>query len=405
MLTKMIQLGMGWFGEEPGGANRFFFDLTQELDRRGTTFYGLVAGSAEVKTASDGSVTSFAEREASLFKRWAGVRKQFTVASRQWAEGKESCKASQALVASHFALYAFPLIPKLKESPHVVHFHGPWCDESAAAGAGKLTVFLKCLLEKGVYQTGDAFIVLSQAFREVLHGRFGIPKDKIHVIPGGVDCERFAFREETKSARTELGWPLDRKIVVCVRRLQRRMGLSKLVSAVSQLREAHPNLLVMIAGKGPLRDELAAQISTTGLDDHVQLLGYVSDDDLPKLYAGADLSVVPTDAWEGFGLITLESLATGTPVLVSPVGGLPEAVGGLSEDLVLPDTSLETLVAGLDRALSHPQNLPSRQACRSYVEKNFRWAGITDRILRVYADVAASYGIDLVGAPAEVGNH
>jgi glycosyltransferase involved in cell wall biosynthesis len=102
------------------------------------------------------------------------------------------------------------------------------------------------------------------------------------------------------------------------------------------VRRIHPEVLLLIAGKGPLHDALSARIEDLGLQRHVRLLGYVPDADLALAYRAADLSVVPTVALEGFGLITVESLAAGTPVLVTPVGGLPETVQALAPNLILP---------------------------------------------------------------------
>ncbi len=110
-----------------------------------------------------------------------------------------------------------------------------------------------------------------------------------------------------------------------------------------------------------------------GLGEQIRFAGFISDDDLPSAYAAADFSIVPSDALEGFGLITLESLACGTPVLVTPIGGLPEAVSGLRPDLVLPGCSRDDIAAGLDRGLAG--NLAAgRLECRAYTEKSVRLA-------------------------------
>ena len=120
-----------------------------------------------------------------------------------------------------------------------------------------------------------------------------------------------------------------------VRRLARRMGLENFIDAVDQLRKKEPSILAVLAGTGPLANELAALVEQKQLQEHVKLAGFVPDADLPLAYRAADLSVVPSIALEGFGLIVLESLAAGTPVVVTPVGGLPEVVSGLFPELIL----------------------------------------------------------------------
>jgi glycosyltransferase involved in cell wall biosynthesis len=112
------------------------------------------------------------------------------------------------------------------------------------------------------------------------------------------------------------------------------MGLENLVEAVSILRTKHPDLLVAIAGKGPLAPVLREAVERAGLGDQVRLMGFVADHDLPAFYAAADISVVPTVALEGFGLIVAESLATGVPVVATRVGALPELLSDFSPHLL-----------------------------------------------------------------------
>jgi glycosyltransferase involved in cell wall biosynthesis len=247
-------------------------------------------------------------------------------------------------------------------------------------------VRIKTAIERAVYRRATAFIVLSQPFGEILERRFGVPPDRIHVIPGGVDASRFATRATRAECRAHLEWPRDRPIVLSVRRLMRRMGLDQLVRATVRLRERVPDVLVLIAGAGPLAGELERQIASLNLRDHVRLLGFVADAALPRAYRAADLTVVPTVALEGFGLIVAESLAAGTPCVVTPVGGLPEAVSGLSRALVLRATDAESIAAGLGDALTGVMPLPSPQECADFARRNYDWPIIAARVRRVYED-------------------
>jgi len=147
-----------------------------------------------------------------------------------------------------------------------------------------------------------------------------------------------------------------------------------------------PEVLLLIAGRGPLADALQAQIDALGLAQHVRLLGFVPDEQLPLAYRAADLTIVPTVALEGFGLITLESLAAGTPVLVTPIGGLPEAVRGLSASLVLEAATKEALAAGLIEALTGQRPLPTAEACQAYVRAHYDWPVIARRVKAVYEE-------------------
>ncbi len=157
-----------------------------------------------------------------------------------------------------------------------------------------------------------------------------------------------------------------------------------MIDAVAQLREQYPNILLFIAGQGALKPELERQIQILGLAENVRLLGFIPDDQLALTYRAATFSVVPTVAHEGFGLITVESMAAGTPVLVTPVGGLPEVVGGLSPGLILPGSGVPSLVSGIGAVLSGAHVLPSGEACQKYVEEHFDYSIMAQRTRSVY---------------------
>ena len=141
------------------------------------------------------------------------------------------------------------------------------------------------------------------------------------------------------------------------------MGVHLLLDAVERLRTRHPDLLCLIGCKGPLTGELAAAIASRHLGDHVRMLGFVPDQRLPMAYRAADLSVVPSEAWEGFGLITVESLAAGTPSMVTPVGGLPEVVRPLSPALVTEAATADALTDRLEGWLSGTTAVPTAAEC------------------------------------------
>ena len=375
---------MGWLPEQPGnGLDRVYHSLAQALPGAGVDLTGLVVGSPDVSASSSGRVTAVAPTTAPLPARLLGVRRA----------ARSALATGADVVAGHFAIYTLPLLDLLGDTPLVVHFHGPWALESASEGDGRAKAWLKRQLETRVYRRADRCIVLSEAFRTLLHRTHGVPLDRIRVVPGGVDVDRFAVDASPAAARARLGWPQDRPILLSVRRLARRMGLENLVEAFARVRATLPDALLYIAGTGPLDTALEAEIRARDLADHVRLLGFVPDRDLPYAYRAADLSVVPTVRLEGFGLITVESLAAGTPVLVTPVGGLPETVSALSEALVLPDATVDALTTGLTAALRTPASLPSPASCREYARSTFGWPAIARRTRDVYAEAVHARGL------------
>jgi glycosyltransferase involved in cell wall biosynthesis len=367
-----VQVGGEWSGERAGGLNRYFSGLVRQLRAGGHDVRALALGEPG---PGDPPGETLGPIHAPLPLRLFRVRRR----------AGPSRQRDVDLCVSHFAPYTLPLLPR-RRRPLVVHFHGPWAAESAAEGAGA-SARLKRRVEQATYHAADRVVVLSAAFRDLLVTQFGVRPERVSVVPGGIDSAAFSASIGRAAAREALGWDADRPTVVCVRRLVRRMGLERLVDAAKAAARRVPELRVKVYGRGPLAAELASRIDASGARDVVELRGFIPDERLPLVYRAADLSVVPSETLEGFGLTTLESLAAGTPVLVSPVGGLPEAVGGLSPSLVLADTKTETLADALAEALRDPARLPSAHDCGEYVRRQFDWQVIAPRVAAVYRSV------------------
>ncbi len=377
---RTLQVGMEWFGEKPGGLNRVFAELVARLPAQGVEVQGLVAGTEAVREQTGGRVVGVAPHTAPLWRRLRSLRTEAAVQLRA---------DPGMMVVAHFALYAAPLLGLLRDRRHpfVFHFHGPWAQETVAEQIHGAVPRLKARVERAVYQRADACIVLSGAFGRILNESFGVPWERIYIIPGGVDCARFDVRESRIECRARLGWPADRRIVLAVRRLTHRMGLDQLVAAVAALRARVPDVLVLIAGQGPIENELRTQLRRAQLEEHCRLIGFIAEHDLPFAYRAADLTVVPSVALEGYGLIVPESLAAGTPVLVTPVGGLPETVVGLPDHLVLTGSSASAIAQGLGDALSDAVTMPTADECRAYARRRNDWPVIVEQVRRVYDSV------------------
>lgn len=372
---KTLQIGLEWLPERTGGLPRYFHDLLQAspLQFEAT---GLVVGSDEVAKATGGRVRSFAPASAPAVMRMLGARRAIKEALREDAPD---------LIASHFALSVLPALDRIR-IPHVVHFHGPWAAEGRAEGQGAVRRRIKQAVERAVYARADGLIVLSEAFGRVLCRNYGVEAGRIHVVPGGVDAARFDVAESRSEARNRLGWPEDRPILLTVRRLVRRMGLEVLIKAMPEVVRRRPDVLLLIAGRGPLEAELRARIEAAGLAAHVRLIGFLPEEALPLAYRAADIGVTPSQALEGFGLVALECLAAGTPVVVTPVGGLPEAVGPLTT-LVCENAGAGALAERIGAMIDCVER-PSAAACRAHARAH-DWDVIAGRVAEVYRAVLA----------------
>jgi len=381
---RLFQSGAGWFPEDAGGLERMFYELTRHLPACGVDPHGIVVGTDDVSDTTEGRICSFAHPDTPLVSRALAARRAFQTAM---------ARVKPDLVSAHFALYAAPWIDLRRTKPFVMHFHGPWSAETQAETSSfSVKGHLQRALERYVYRRADRCIVLSHAFANLLHSAYDVPLNQISIVPGGVDANKFDTGHTRSSARDALGFPRDRSILVSVRRLTNRMGLEHLIDAIAKVRYENPSILLLIAGKGPLQSELQQRIQERGLSNHVKLLGFVPDEDLPLLYRAADFSIVPTVSLEGFGLVTLESLASGTPVLVTPVGGMPEPLQPLSGDLILDGSAASDIAEGIDDVLAGHRVLPRARECMTYVRRHFDWPIIAERTSEVYAEVVARAG-------------
>jgi glycosyltransferase involved in cell wall biosynthesis len=372
---QTLQIGDEWHTERAGGLNSYYFELLRHLGATGTVAHGLVAGSDSVRTATNGQVVAFGRPNSMLAQRMLSVRR---LAIKQIARNKID------LIASHFALYTMPIIDRLKRIPMVVHFHGPWAAEGSAAGAKTYKTRLKASLERRVYSRASRLIVLSEAFRDELIAGYGIAEHRIHVVPGGIDTDRFNTLISRTEARRRLDWPTNRPIILTVRRQVPRMGLETLIDAAKLLIKECPDVLILLGGTGPMADELQQRILELRLEHNVRRLGRVPDADLPLAYRAADMTVVPSQSLEGFGLITLESLASGTPVYVTPIGGLPEVVRPFAPQCIFANSSAGEIANVLKEGLRGERPTPSDQACRAYASENFAWPRIAQCVRLVY---------------------
>ena len=374
--ASILTLGTGWFPNNPGGLERYIYELIHKLaasqDQVELCGVGLPldAKNTQIK------LTNLACPDSKISSRLWSIRDNF----QKTRLGKPDA------INLHFALYSFPILDILpKGVPVTFNFHGPWASESQEEVVNKkLSVWLKeKIIEQSTYNRCDRFIVLSKAFGQILHQKYQVPWQKIHIIPGGVDINHFQNNLSRQEARIKLGWPTNRPILFTSRRLVHRMGIDKLLQAIAMIKVGIPDIWLAIAGRGHIQALLQQQARELGLENNVQFLGFLPENDLPVAYQAADLTVMPSQSFEGFGLAILESLAFGTPVLCTPVGGMPEILQKFSPDLITEAITVESIADKLAQVMLGKLPLPSREECRNYTIKNYDWTNIAQQVRQV----------------------
>lgn len=301
----------------------------------------------------------------------------------------------------HSAIYALQVnLAGLRRHTPVVHTFYAALDEyvHVLADRGKygrlkplahLAATLLGKLERWAFEQASAVLPRSQFSLDELRAKFPGAKvpDADNLIPLCIDTDLYVPRS-TAEARQQLGLPPNRSILITVRRLDGRMGLTNLIEAIAQVREHHPQVLLLIAGRGYLQPTLEALIAQHHLEDHVRLLGFVSEEQLPLYLASSDLFVLPTETLEGFGLATIEALASGVPVLGTPIGATPELLAPIHSALLTRDASPAALAEGVKHWLSRPQELfDLRAIVRHTAEIHYDSTVVGERLEELFAGV------------------
>ena len=399
---RILFLADAVFEDLPGGSRVVARQLAQGLADHGHDVTFLVARQAadtpdDVRSAGIRTVRYEGAGQGRAF-----VRAGRQACARLWAERPFD------IVHTHFAYAALgPLRAVPRSVPHLRTFHGPWDAEgwvedsarlaemrgrpwprtAARALRNRAVRLLRHEVERTNLRRSAAAVVLSEQTRgEVLS--FGYPADRIRKIPGGSDTARFVPAADRAAVRRALGLPADRRVLFTVRRLAPRMGLDNLITAMPAVVERHPDVLLLIGGKGPERERLAGLIAAHGLGEHVRLVGFIPEADLVSYYQASDLFVLPTVALEGFGLVTTEALACGVPVLGTPVGATPELLSGLDPRMVAPGVDSAALAAGLRGFLEGGWSAaltPDR--LHRYVAEHYTWDRHVADVERLYAEI------------------
>lgn len=219
-------------------------------------------------------------------------------------------------------------------------------------------------MERQLLQSADRCHVLSEFTAESLRKQHPSVKRNYDVVPHWVrpDWLRTIPKPE---ARKALGWPDDSPLLFTVRGLRPRYGIADAIEAVAPLAKAG-NCRFFIAGDGPDRGTLAEQIKHANVSDRIHLLGAISDDALKLAYQAADLFILPTRELECFGLIALESLAYGLPLVATAVGAIPEIVRPILPDFLVPPFSPQSLRNVVQRYLRGELVAPSSSEMIEY---------------------------------------
>ena len=247
-------------------------------------------------------------------------------------------------------------------------------------------------IERNALGKSTKIVTLSNFTKRKLYNQYYIPKSKINVIPGGVDLEKFKPFDNKKIIRQQLKIPQNKIVLLTVRNLVQRMGIENLIIAIKTIIKKNREIHLVIGGEGHLHDRLTALTRAMGIAENVTFTGFIPEEQLPFYYQMADLFVLPTMELEGFGLVTLEAMASGLPVVGTPIGGTREILNNFDSQFLFAGTDPDAIAKLLSEKYRLIKKNPQLwkevgNKCRHFIEINYSWEKNLDSLEHLYCEL------------------
>ena len=271
--------------------------------------------------------------------------------------------------------------------PHIVMFHTLGTVKNSA-GLADREPDLRIATEKKLARTCQRILAPTDREKENLLKHCQAPAEKIGVVPCGVNLDLFRPMDRA-AARQRLGFDDDESIVLYVGRFDPIKGIDRLLEAMAYLKHLKRTRLVIIGGDGPGTPEyqnLQRLSGKFGIQESVQFVGRVEQDQLPPYYCAANAVAVPS-YYESFGLVGLESLACGTPVVATPVGAMADILADGKTGYVVADATPRSLAGSIEKIISNPgEPLLPAQAIRASIIR-YGWSKVASEVVCEYESV------------------
>jgi len=308
------------------------------------------------------------------------------------------------LIHSHYWLSGLAAL-KLREKwnvPILQMFHTlAHLKNEIARSPDEMEGSLRLDSEKKVVDEVDHIIAATEIEQEQLLHYYAADPEKISVVPPGVDLTRF-YPIPQDEAKAVIGIPPNEKVILFVGRIEPLKGIDNLLKSIAFLRQSNvlttcPHYVAIIGGDPDKPRELLDQEmrhlqdlnQRLGLDDMVVFLGKKAQDSLPYYYSASEVVVMPSH-YESFGMVALEAMACGTPVIATRVGGLQLLVNDGVTGLSVPDDDPQALATQLMQMLCE-QGLRAKLSQNGLeFARNYSWSIITDALVKVYQDMLFS---------------
>jgi glycogen(starch) synthase len=231
-------------------------------------------------------------------------------------------------------------------------------------------------------------IVNSQHMQAELQNNFGMPADKISIVPNGIDPDIFDFEFDPTQMRHQYAADYE-KIVLYVGRMVMEKGVQVLLHSIPSIVYECPGTKFLLVGTGYYLDDLKRMADGLNINHDVKFLGYVSDHDLLRLYKIADCVCIPS-LYEPFGIVALEGMAAKVPVVTTDTGGLTDFVEHMANGITCYTDNTQSLSWGILQVLRNPDLAESlKEEAYKRVSTIYNWKTIAKHTLEVYEQVLA----------------
>lgn len=362
-----------------GGSSLAAYYLSAEMAKRGHE--------VNVFTTSINSEDSIEKNENMTLYRY-GTNFRIHTSNISFGMFKKPMDQNVDIIHTHFDIPPGPLAglryAKKKKNPFIVTYHGDWV-ESYGGLIRRVGVALhnKYLVDK-VLSYADVIISPSECY--INESRFLRKyREKIVVIPNGINLRDFNISYSKEECRMKLGLPINKKILLFFGYLSPYKGPEVLLKAMPEIIKNAPDVELVFVGKGEMKDELILLSKRLGIETYVKFAGFVEDCLKPLYYKAADIFVLPSMmTTECYPLAILEAMACGASIVASKIGGIPDIIkDGENGSLVQPKDS-EVLADAIIYLLENKDLMEKLGKCATKKVENLSWEKIAKETGKIY---------------------
>ncbi len=389
-----------------GGAARVFYEINSELNKRKNSVHVICRRLTNEKIDSSDGITyhTYPEIEEGQLKKISYYKQSIRKLFCNYLKDN-----NPDLILIHSSSAAIGLAKILKKSsiPVIYYFHSPWHKEYELL-TGKKVCGIQCPLvttfsairkhhERKYLNIASGIVTLSSSMQQImLQSHPGLQKTPMLINPGAADKNLFypikpslstdEFKKQKCKIRKKLNISPNDFIIISSRRLVPRTGVDVLIKAFSLLSKqtTSKTIKLILTGDGSSREELQQLVRALKLTKDVTFTGYVEEKALADYYRCSDLFVMPTKQLEGFGLSTVEAMASGLPLLGTNIGGTPEILNKISDQLIIAECSPEAIADKIFKFITKEELSKWREQSIKCSDTYFSWTKHSDNLINFY---------------------